>query len=75
MPSLLKKAGEQGLLGIDVPEEYGGAELGLLISVLVGITDARSLVQHGLWRPYHYWYAAHRLLWHRRAEAAATCPN
>ncbi len=24
MPSLLKKAGEQGLLSIDVPEAYGG---------------------------------------------------
>ncbi|MDQ6661122.1 MAG: acyl-CoA dehydrogenase family protein [Chloroflexota bacterium] len=36
MPSLVKKAGEQGLLMIDVPEEYGGAELGLLTSSLVG---------------------------------------
>src|SRR2546428_1316790 len=35
MPSLLKKAGEQGLLSIDVPEAYGGAELGLLTSALV----------------------------------------
>ena len=33
---LVKKAGEQGLLMIDVPEEYGGAELGLLTSALVG---------------------------------------
>src|SRR5207244_7058033 len=32
VPSLLKKAGEQGLLSIDVPEAYGGAELGLLTS-------------------------------------------
>src|SRR2546422_5351374 len=32
MPSLLKKAGEQGLLMMDVPEAYGGAELGLLTS-------------------------------------------
>jgi len=38
MPSLVKKAGEQGLLMIDVPEEYGGAELGLLTSSLVGAT-------------------------------------
>ena len=38
MPSLVKKAGEQGLLMIDVPEEYGGAELGLLTSSLVGST-------------------------------------
>jgi alkylation response protein AidB-like acyl-CoA dehydrogenase len=35
MPSLVKKAGEQGLLMIDVPEEYGGAELGLLTSAIV----------------------------------------
>src|SRR5260221_4832476 len=35
MPGLLKKAGEQGLLMIDVPEKYGGAELGLLTSALV----------------------------------------
>ncbi|HVB74163.1 MAG TPA: acyl-CoA dehydrogenase family protein [Ktedonobacteraceae bacterium] len=36
MPSLVKKAGEQGLLSIDVPEAYGGSELGLLVSSLVG---------------------------------------
>ncbi len=35
MPGLVKKAGEQGLLSIDVPEKYGGAELGLLTSALV----------------------------------------
>ena len=35
LPSLLKQAGEQGLLSIDVPEVYGGAELGLLTSALV----------------------------------------
>ncbi|HEX6544005.1 MAG TPA: acyl-CoA dehydrogenase family protein [Ktedonobacterales bacterium] len=35
MPSLLKLAGEQGLLMIDVPEEYGGADLGLVVSSLV----------------------------------------
>ncbi len=36
MPGLLKQAGEQGLLMIDVPEAYGGAELGLLTSAIVG---------------------------------------
>ena len=36
MPSLVKKAGQQGLLMADVPEAYGGAELGLLTSSLVG---------------------------------------
>ena len=36
LPRLVKKAGEQGLLMVDVPEAYGGAELGLLTSSLVG---------------------------------------
>ncbi|GCE11205.1 acyl-CoA dehydrogenase family protein [Tengunoibacter tsumagoiensis] len=35
LSGLLKQAGEQGLLMIDVPEQYGGAELGLLTSALV----------------------------------------
>ncbi len=35
MPALLKEAGEQGLLMIDVPEEYGGADLGMVVSGLV----------------------------------------
>ncbi len=35
MPTLIKQAGEQGLLMIDIPEQYGGAELGLLTSALV----------------------------------------
>src|SRR5438874_3092215 len=36
LPGLVKKAGEQGLLSMDVPEAYGGVELGLLASSLVG---------------------------------------
>ncbi|MBO0779921.1 MAG: acyl-CoA dehydrogenase family protein, partial [Ktedonobacteraceae bacterium] len=35
LSDLVKKAGEQGLLSIEVPETYGGAELGLLTSALV----------------------------------------
>lgn len=35
---LVKKAGEQGLLMVDVPVQYGGAELGLLTSVLIAST-------------------------------------
>ncbi len=33
--SLFKKAGELGLLSIEVPEEYGGFELGKVVSGLV----------------------------------------
>ncbi|MBV9688752.1 MAG: acyl-CoA dehydrogenase family protein [Ktedonobacteraceae bacterium] len=42
MPSLLKKAGEQGLLMTEIPERYGGAELGLLTSVLVIATQKEA---------------------------------
>lgn len=49
MPSLVKKAGEQGLLSIDIPEEFGGVELGLLASALVAsnLTEASFTVALG----------------------------
>ncbi len=48
-PSLVKLAGEQGLLMIDVPEEYGGADLGLVVSALVTgeMRQASFAVAHG----------------------------
>lgn len=49
MPALLKEAGEQGLLMIDIPEEYGGADLGLVVSALVAheMREASFAVAHG----------------------------
>jgi alkylation response protein AidB-like acyl-CoA dehydrogenase len=49
LPALVKKAGEQGLLMIDVPEEYGGADLGLVVSALVAseMRQASFAVAHG----------------------------
>jgi alkylation response protein AidB-like acyl-CoA dehydrogenase len=49
MASLVKKAGEQGLLLIDVPEEYGGADYGLVVSGLVAheMREASFAVAHG----------------------------
>ena len=35
MPSLLEKAGEQGLLGVSIPEEYGGLGKDFITSTLV----------------------------------------
>ena len=49
MPALVKLAGEQGLLMIDMPEEYGGADLGLIVSALVAseMRQASFAVAHG----------------------------
>ncbi len=49
LPGLVRQAGEQGLLMIDVPEAYGGAELGLIVSALVGseIREASFAVAFG----------------------------
>ncbi|MEO7003785.1 MAG: acyl-CoA dehydrogenase family protein, partial [Ktedonobacterales bacterium] len=49
MPRLVKAAGEQGLLMIDVPEEYGGADLGMIVSALVAneMRQASFAVAHG----------------------------
>lgn len=47
---LLKKAGELGLLGVDVPEEYGGLELDKISSSLITEKFARAggfSVTHG----------------------------
>jgi len=45
LKDLLKKAGEIGLLGIEIPEEYGGLGLGVTTSCLVA--EAKTL--HGSW--------------------------
>ncbi|MBO0791529.1 MAG: acyl-CoA dehydrogenase family protein [Ktedonobacteraceae bacterium] len=49
LSDLVKKAGEQGLLSIEVPETYGGAELGLLTSALVAsrLNEASFSVAYG----------------------------
>jgi alkylation response protein AidB-like acyl-CoA dehydrogenase len=49
LPNLLKQAGEKGLLAVDVPEEYGGADLGLIVSTIVAseIRDASFGVAMG----------------------------
>ena len=36
--SLLKKAGELGLLGVAIPEEYGGEDMGFLSAAIISTT-------------------------------------
>ncbi len=47
--TLLRAAGEQGLLGVDVPEEYGGQDLGLVYAAIVAseIADGSFAVAFG----------------------------
>lgn len=49
LASLVRQAGEQGLLSTEVPEQYGGMELGLLTSTLVAsrLTEASFSVAIG----------------------------
>ena len=49
LAGLVHQAGEQGLLMIDVPEAYGGAELGLIVSAIVGseMREASFAVAYG----------------------------
>jgi hypothetical protein len=49
LSGLLKQAGEKGLLAVDVPEEYGGADLGLIVSTIVAseVRDASFGVAMG----------------------------
>ena len=49
--SLLKRCGELGLLGIEVPEKYGGENLDKVSAmIVVGETWPRCLVRRDLWR-------------------------
>ncbi len=66
---ILRKAGELGLLGVEVPEEYGGLGLDKVSGCLV-VREGRPRRQlrRGLHGPHRDRHAPHRLLRHRGAE-------
>ncbi len=67
---LLAKAGELGLLGTDIPEEYGGLGLDKVSTTVVGRSHGRQrVVLRGLRRPHRHRDPAHRLFRQRAAEA------
>ena len=69
MAQMLKKAGEIGLLGGGVPEEYGGSGLDKVSSTVhCGKTFDLRIVWRQARRPRRHRHPAHRLFRHRRAK-------
>ena len=57
MPSLLKKAGEQGFIGASVPEEYGGLGKDFVTStLLMKVLERGYSFSVAMTRTYRYWY-------------------
>jgi alkylation response protein AidB-like acyl-CoA dehydrogenase len=65
MPSLMEKAGAQGLLGASIPEEYGGLGKDFITSTLVneglggGYSFSVAVAAH-TWN----WYAPYFIFWY-----------
>ena len=67
---LLRKAGELGLMAVDVPEAYGGLEMDKVTSAHRRRVDEQAgQFLGGVQRARRHRHAAHRLVRHRRAEA------
>ena len=66
---LVRKAGELGLSGVDVPEQYGGMQMDKVTSAIVAdrLGEIRRL-QHDLGRSRLHRDSAYRLFRHRRAK-------
>ena len=66
---LLKKAGELGLSGVEIPEAYGGLEMDKVTAAVIADHIAKYAGFATTWGgTYRHRHAAHRLLRHRRAE-------
>ena len=73
--SLLKRCGELGLLGIEVPQKYGGENLDKVSAmIVVGETWPRCVVCRDLWRSCGNRNAAHRLFRDGRTQARLPSP-
>ena len=67
----IKKMGEMGFMGIEVPEEYGGAGMDTLAYVLALEEICKADASHGTIMSVNnslYCYG-HLAVWHRSAEA------
>ena len=70
MPGLMEKAGAQGLLGVSIPEDFGGMGKDFITSTLVneGLGGGYSF-SVAIASAYRHWYFAHFVLWYRCTKA------
>ena len=65
MRSLVQKAGEQGLLAVSFPEEYGGLGKDFVTSTIVNEYLGRWSFFFGCHRcTYRYWHLTYLIFWH-----------
>ena len=66
---LLKKAGDLGLSGVEIPEAYGGLEMDKVTAAVIADHIAKYAGFATTWgATYRHRHAAHRLFRHGRAE-------
>jgi alkylation response protein AidB-like acyl-CoA dehydrogenase len=76
MKSLVTKAGEQGLLSVSFPEEYGGLGKDFVTSTIVneylGAGHSFSCRYCGT---YRYWHTSYFIFWNSRTENKNIYPS
>jgi hypothetical protein len=65
---LLRKAGELGLSGVDVPEQYGGMEMDKVTSSIIADRIAKYGGFSTTWGAHLHWHTPHRVFRHGTAE-------
>ncbi len=74
--ALLRKAGELGLMAVDVPEAYGGLEMDKVTSALIA-ESISQLASFSVAFSAHAGIGTLPIVWYgtRRAESRSTCPS
>jgi alkylation response protein AidB-like acyl-CoA dehydrogenase len=60
----MKKAGDLGLLGVAVPEAYGGLGMGFVSTMLVCYISGNRIFLNCFWSTYGNRYYANNFIWY-----------